>query len=465
MNASPPSGSGRTRRGLAGAFAKLAGKHLGPALVAALAMWMLGRVGWLDGLERAMVELAAIVAPASGRAAPTGAQAAARPAILAVDDRAFERDFRERTPLDRRTLLGLLEPVLAASPRVIAIDLDLSPILDANEAERAAQAALDARIAAAAATTPIVLAVPAPSDNAARTEAAARWMRALCAAPGIHFAYPEVVQNGGVVTKWAATLPALGQVAFAVASGDDGAMRTTVLPPPCDVVRAGDGPLPFLDPLIRPGMIDAALADLRLQPLDVRFLGTAEATPRALAGLAPEAAASLRGRSVFLGGTWGVQDRFATAAARVPGVVVHAAVFHSAGDPIRALPEWLLVVIATLAGTVVLIVFERPWTRYFEELQRLGEKPPLGARIRAERWTLVVLLMLVAGLVLSVLASGFLLAQATWFNFAPVIVALALRSAQSAARAELAVVRRRLRALERGEPRTPGWLDEKPPAA
>jgi len=68
--------------------------------------------------------------------------------------------------------------------------------------------------------------------------------------------------------------------------------------------------------------------------------------------------------------------------------------------------------------------------------------------LRALPWAAAVLLITVLVILGSVAASGFLLAQATWFNFAPIALAAALKARETGGEVEVRKLKERIRKLE-----------------
>ena len=158
--------------------------------------------------------------------------AAVRPSVLLVDDEAFEDRFKERSPLDRSELARLLEGIREQAPKLLVIDLDLSPGPAPTDDEERAQAALD-EVLKAYAPDQLLLATPLPARSYELAQRRLRWMHGLCGA-GVRFAHTTLLHSGSHVLRYDPTLPSLGPLAARIAGvqADDRIAE----PEPCELV-------------------------------------------------------------------------------------------------------------------------------------------------------------------------------------------------------------------------------------
>lgn len=311
--------------------------HLQVALAVASLVGLLHAFGYLGWLDAAMLRLAGAADAAAVRSsAPDG-----MPEMLLIDDAMFERDFEQRSPLDRAGLERLLRALLgdpARSPKVLVIDLDIS-----DNGQDAAQGQLDAVLGRAVrAGLQLVLAVPPSVNSPAAITRKRAWMRSLrdqaCAreatgtAPqgSLRFASALVTTHADVVLQYSRDELTLGTAARTLV-GKPGAcgQPDEVL----DALLLGPGrgelkPFPVLMPFNAHFFGAVAGQTRRVQSLDAP-LGAA-----ATAGPAP----GLAGKVVFLGGSYDPRDRFSVPLAPdgkpMDGVELHAATFYSALHPV-----------------------------------------------------------------------------------------------------------------------------------
>jgi fumarate reductase subunit C len=441
------------------------GKYVPDALLASLIMLIFGELGYLDWLERTTIELAAATSLAMPRinlrsaAESTAAYEDSVPRIVVITEEEFQHQFYERSPLNRARLVEILRGIGSASPMLLAIDIDLSPIAGASKPEVDAQRNLDQLLLTIAEKTRLVLVTPYPSSLDERIRENAAWMSKLCAHSNIDFAYPYIARNEGVVTKINPTFPSLGNVAYALSRRPSAASSTANQTAGggksgeiCALLQRGEAAAPiFLDSLFAENVTRPLKNDKALVPLNVNYFeeGLAERF-RFDAASPPEPA--LFGQAVFLGGEWNRADRFVTASGSFPGVMVHSATFFTRERPVRNLPRSLLFLIETLLGVVLLRAFTSLWEKYFSRLEAPAGtsnwRIQLAAWLRALPWAAAVLLITVLVILGSVAASGFLLAQATWFNFAPIALAAALKARETGGEVEVRKLKERIRKLE-----------------
>ncbi|HZP88382.1 MAG TPA: CHASE2 domain-containing protein [Burkholderiales bacterium] len=425
-------------------------KQLPPALLMALLMFTLDHLGWLDWLERATIEISAAMSSVMPRMSMRGPRESANayedsaPRSVLIDEGSFQGAFAERTPLNRRRLVEVIETVLASGPRILAIDIDLSPVAAATAGEAAGQEALDALLIRASAGTTIVLVTPFPTSLPDRARLNAQWMRKLCTqSQRLSFAYSHVARNQGIVTKIHPRFPSLGNVAFAHSAA--GSAADPHKGACADLIAHADKGSypPYLDTMF----IDVVTAPLRqrdaLVPMNINYFE--EDLSGRLSFPVSRFAHSdlghaLKGHIVFLGTDIRTLDSLVTASGAQPGVLIHAATYFTRVHPITALPAWLLFVIESALGLALMVAFTSLWRRYEQDMALPTSNQSLARQARAivlaSRWSAAVIAITVLVILFTATLSGFLLAQATWFNFAPIAIATAIKARESAAEAE-----------------------------
>jgi CHASE2 domain-containing sensor protein len=372
-------------------------------------------VGLPDSLALRVVQILDIELPRStwlGRTSPVPLTAdPAAPVVVLIRDEYYEGAFGQRSPLDRGVLTELLERIFAPGPRLVVIDLDLSPaqISDPDE--------LDRLLDVYAARTVLVTPVPTRTLRASKHE----WMRQRCQA-GIRFGLPDVVYSAGTVLRYGSWAPTIANVAHsAVAGGGD---RTPASPPCVEIGEQGRKPdeVRFLSPLAPPVPGSTAPINFRafmdvLQPSDRIFLRR----PDDLGALAGR----LRDRVVFLGGTYGVSDKHVTPEGVLDGVLVHAAAFYSRHRPIEHAQTWSYV-FELMVGVSLSYLFHATWGWYRLFAPGAARDPISFARAAL---ALTGNLALVAFCVLAAFAvSVAMLAVRTWLSPVPLILCIFVKT-------------------------------------
>lgn len=167
----------------------IAEKLLYMSIMTATLVTILSTFSFFDRVESYTYRLASSIdLPAMGTSVRSD-HPDAIPQVLLISSEMYEKDFRQQSPLDRGKLAEVFTPVLAAKPALLAVDLDLSPLLVRNDSVARAQARLDGMLLAAARTTPVVLTTPLPVEDMELRRQKFTWMQTLCQG-GVHFGCP-----------------------------------------------------------------------------------------------------------------------------------------------------------------------------------------------------------------------------------------------------------------------------------
>lgn len=283
------------------------------------------------GLMQVLVKFSWLVVSSLASQGPAAAVpfSPGMPAVVLLDDAAFVSRYAEKSPLDRCLLGDDLERILAKSPRIVAVDFDLSPLVRMNEGERQCQERLDGLLDREAAR--LLLLVPFPAATPEMYQVKHAWMRARCHA-GLHFADGTIEQSMGLVTE-----QVIGQDPAAGARFAD-QLHSGLSAHVCDSVGPAHGAAALNSWLVP--RTDRSVADGEEAPINfpevIRKLAVLTLDSPQFAGLA-----SLAGSAVVFGGSWGKDDLFLTAIGSLPGAVLHALRMVSLADPIHPMPPVL----------------------------------------------------------------------------------------------------------------------------
>ena len=203
------------------------------------------------------------------------------------------------------------------------------------------------------------------------------------------------------------------------------------------------------------------LSGAETKPINNDFLFSANAVTINL--LDPDFAEKAKQfETLFLGGNWSPQDKFATAAGVLPGVVIHAGTFATAQHPVTEVNSFVHHAFEVLSGAALLLTFGFCWRVvnrcHASERKSRAEGLDQNWLIAAARLLgsyLLPLSALVGCLTLCVLISIFLLSLAIWFNPGLFLLAALLKflecrlhAATESLREDNAVLRARLHVLE-----------------
>lgn len=416
-------------------------------------------------VEDAALQIAAPMipegSPEASWTAPRPPQAT--PSVLLIDDEAFEGRFRERSPLDRGELARLLEEIRAAAPRLLVVDLDLSPGPAPTTEESRAQSALDDALRAFA-PNQLLLATPLPSRSYDLALLRLRWMHELCAA-GARFAHTALFHSGAYVLRYDPTLPSLGTVAARM--GEVQQDDRIAEPEPCELVaeqmrdieRDGAGARAQPGEPARQRTLGAAYF-LQAPPSAAYYIDNGQARQLApinfgferfvrryclSAGAANDDCATFddgaaKDQVVFLGGAWGEEDLHPTPVGRREGVTLHAAGFHSEQVPVSSRFRPLATVAEFVLGLIVAFVMGSVWSGYFRALY--AEPQTLQRITTRYAYAGLAALLVVGTLWVIAQSSGWLMQHGVWLDPLPLLGVLLLKTLFTARRIELDAVRR-----------------------
>ncbi len=321
---------------------------------------------------------------------------------------------------DRAAFAAWLEKAIGRKPRLVAIDIDLSPLSVPQAGD--GQARLDAAIDGAGAKD-VDIALVAPLE--AQDEAGAAWIRRRCD-PRVHVASPHLRKQFGWLLRYQPTFPSLGAVA-------------------ADFLRKSDPMAPEGPSRICPedksapldiGATEALLAhsdDGQWQGIDFR---------QTLQFRSPEAAVET-GDVVFVGGRES-RDRIRTPVGMLPPVEAHAFI---AGTKWREMPHGLAYALEVALGVLSGAAFQALWRR--RDAARERHRAGVLASHKAAVWlphlahaALLALLFVLVALLLVAAFVGLSIEEirfGTWLNPAPLVLGMALDSFLSHEREQRAV--------------------------
>ncbi len=362
------------------------------SLISAALMAVLGSFAFFEHLESITYRLSASMElPFISNDAALAVGPETIPRVLLISSDMYEKVFQQVSPLDRGTLAAVFASVLAGKPALLAADLDVSPTLAAAVRGDAGQARLDQLLLLAARHMPIVLATPSPVESPALRRLKFAWMQTMCRG-GVVFGVPSLHAADGMVLRYRPDQPGFSQVAAGLVPGRGAAPQGSKWPreaSACEKVAGGRiENADFLDPAAF--RLEEGAGPKGMQLLNANYFdGALESQISAFSSVAEiPGAPELAGRVVFLGGQYGIDERFETLNGERYGAVIHAAVFYSLTHPLREIPGWLRKLLDVLLGAVLGAVFEALWATYYANhlvYQALGGAETRDERIRRAR--------------------------------------------------------------------------------
>lgn len=325
-----------------------------------------------------------------------------RTVVIGIDQKTFEQDFLEQSPLNRCVMAEKLAAIYAARPARLVIDFDLSPSLagilphpQERTRELECEAALYAQLRDHAAATRTVLLNPFEVANEQARTAKQAW-QASQLQRGMFFGDGALPVQFGFVQQQYLRPETLAAVAGggAPAANDHGA--------------GGESAHPALQ-----------LLNFRAFAREVRSLSWDE-------WKRSDPALSLAGKTVFFGAAYSSDDRFVTPIDDLYGVSLHAAGFVSLRNPISvAGASWAFAAdigIGMLFGAMV----GRAWQGYLRaRLSRASADRNRRAFAFAYLWLLVAAYAFTLWLLMQV-ALYWVAAQNVWISPLPMALGMTL---------------------------------------
>jgi len=325
--------------------------------------------------------LASLIAKASmllmgnmvgGGAVPNVPIAEGNTVVITIGAEHYVQAYRERSPLDRCQLSRDLQLILSKQPEQIAIDIDLSPLERASDAERLCQKGLDELVDAHA--EQLVLLQPFEAITQDQRATKTSWMQARCQAQ-VRFGDGTLVQSLGAVTEMqvaphGAPVRSLAglihQRQAAASSQAHGGIEHLSAPhqvetnPICR--ELGERDAESTNP---EGLAPESEDEGNLQPIHFNAVSKHLAL-QSIDSPPFKALPSLKGLNVFFGGDWGNADTFLTPYGPLPGVAIHGAMMVSLQHPLsRYSPLWGLL-FDLLVGIGFGLLVELAWEKYHE---------------------------------------------------------------------------------------------------
>ena len=405
--------------------------HAAVATVLALMVVVLETHGWLNWLDTASLRVALAMKNSTSQLLGSGANAAATGAgpvkALLIGDDAFERAFMQESPLSRQVLRELLERIAQQGPRVVAIDIDLSPGPQGARSNLG-QEALDAaliRLASSAALT-LVVVTPFPVSDDTILDAKFKWMSKLCAA-GVRFAYPHIPISQGLALRISPQSPSLGVIAIQAGKG----LNPSSADEPCALVRQGPEKAFFLSTLSEAATHAQAGEIDRMIPLNPDAMNQMISSAGVWSGRTDDALAGIKpGDIVFLGASYDPRDTLLTLNGLQPGVIYHAASAQTLMQPTRKVGHAGAFAFDLVLGVLAGYLFGWGWSRYNLAGGRLasGHGSPWRLYLTARFWLALNLVILLAWLLLLFSLSASLLRAQIWASPGAMILGMFVKT-------------------------------------
>lgn len=350
-------------------------------------------------------------------------------AAILINNEAFEGVFNQQSPLNKKTLADLLQKISAKSPKVIAVDIDLSPARN-NQDEIFAQNELDQLlIQLVSQNIGVVLVNPFPVEDDELRLIKYQWMSKLCRSD-VHFAYPNISISQGVALRYSPDYLSLGMVSSQVT-------KNKVLNDPnniCGLVNQGIERAIFLDATFGQLATQHSVNFSQMMPVLPDVIRSIFTSAYRWYGDSKDILDSIpSGVVIFLGGEFDPRDNFLTVQGQVPGVVFHAAVQVTDSLGIKKLSRALAFVFNFILGIIAGYLFNWAWTRQNQSmLSKLTTDGNYWIKyLKARAWLLINIVILLSWIILLFSFTASLLKAQLWANPIAMIIGVFIKTMTS----------------------------------
>jgi CHASE2 domain-containing sensor protein len=368
------------------------------------------------------------------------------PVVFHIGDQMYEQSFFQKSPLDRGVLAQVFENISKEKPAMIVVDLDLSPGADELYSPSDGQLSLDRKLDSIAehcqkkySRACLVLALPIQTKWKPLRNKQYKWMKERCEA-GAEFAMPTVFTHKAVAISYPKSLPNLAEVAFEELQHLNGKER---LPEEhkqlegessslCDSLHEYESYTEFYGHYNHLEKFHEEA--VQFNTLFFHWLNR----PNSLINyeLMREEIPSntkITGKTVFIGGSYGDDDRYLTTAGEMSGVFLHAAGLYSLFYPVKSTGHGWAFLLDVLVGVLLGFLFVYMWGKYNSRVNDYRENSKPNAKLTVAlirsfilmrlclfiNLTVVTLLVVVA----YILASSALELR-LWLNPGPLIIGM-----------------------------------------
>lgn len=341
-----------------------------------------------------------------------------QPLIMVIDDDYYERVFHQTSPLNRRLLADLLDSLAKQKPRLIAVDIDLSPSVS-DRFDTSSRKYLDDVIKNIAKETKLVIGAPNPTETEQKWQAS--WTQEMCA-NDVSFGLSSIKSFQGVVIRHNIDEPTIGNVAFDDIQ-DQKVAHKAHLESVCDWAKSGELFEKSNQKQAHQQSIPITSSIFSSEYLAKRYfhLDNAHELPE------------VSNKVVFLGGDYTGKDNFQSPLGLYPGVFMHAAGYSSRLSPIRETSHALAWVLDIIIGVALGFLFHFMWqgiakakiklTSFKDKKLSIAYKAILFQVLMVLAWTVP---LIITGLFFYF--SACLLSNNMWLNPGPMVFGMFLHA-------------------------------------
>ena len=378
-------------------------RHLKAAIFVASCVVILDGYDWLEDLKIDTLQLALPLLLQTDPEFPeTYNNEFGSTKVITINDKLYETKFKQSSPLDRYELHNIFEQILENKPKVLAVDLDLSP---GPEGSTEGETELY-NLLKQAKGTEIVLITPDKVYSDDLINRKVQWMKEMCVYEHIHFGFPYLYSINGVVFKHLRDSDSFANQIYQAAVKQGFSTNKS---------RKSDSPNTICEDKQFNCFVSAkAPADISPESklLNYKFLDYIE--PFRIAGNLKVNTNKLKEQVVLLGGSYGSTDKYETPVGALAGVYIHAASYYSRVNPVEDLSHVLTYLVEIVVSTVLGVTFYSLARWYRKTHSLLSIVSNLGLQL-----PLMYIFILIA---------GYFLRFNLWINPAPLIIGMEIHA-------------------------------------
>jgi CHASE2 domain-containing sensor protein len=381
--------------------------------------------GWLNWLDNVMLR---IVEPTTHELISTdnkGTPPDSKITVVGIDQKTFEQQFNETSPLDQKKLAQIIDLVSDQKPKRILVDIDVSPTLAETRADSHNKRALDQALINAAKNSKLLLVLPRPSISEDIIQAKWLWAKSMCAA-GIEFTDDALQTNQGTFIKYDPSKPTLGVLGAHIGETNiheqNSQHELVNIEGVCKELNLPLG-IKLIDDVFRSKIssIDDSEKEIPLNFKEVQktnpiWISWLNGEPM-LNGLMQE------GSTIILGGLFGPADYYQTPVGNLYGVQLHALTYLSEKDSIHV-KYWEALFLDLVFGVFLGFVYTFIWRKTFPSDRKSYFLNTVGI--------LSLLLVIVVGFSILISFMALLITKNLWLNASPLLIGMLLDSYKTA---------------------------------
>ncbi len=332
--------------------------------------------------------------------------------VVTINDKLYETRFKQSSPLDRCELHDIFKKILENKPKVLAVDLDLSPspkeIADGESQQYNVGEDKLYKLLKQNKDTEVVLITPSKVYSDDLIDRKVQWMEEMCEYEHIHFGLPYLYSVRGMVLKHLSDPKSFAnQINQATnKSGKSDPSKRIIC---CNKDKQ-------LNRFVSAKALSSESTELK--KLNYKFIKYIERIH--IADI--DNTNKLKGAVVLLGGSYGSTDKYETPLGTFAGVFLHAASHYSVINPVKDIYNAFAYLVEIGVGIVLSNIFCCSFSWYWRKRSLLS--------------IIFNLVFPLLPMYLLIYFADLFLRSSLWIHPAPLIVGIAIHALLDASKGE-----------------------------